>query len=75
MTTATLPVSAIPSRTAPARKGWFSRYFDRVIEARTRQAEAAVREHLRRLPPDFVEQTHLKDAVGAKWSLPFVRGA
>ena len=50
---------------APARKGAFARFFDRLIEARVRKVEAEIRHHHRHLLPDERDRT-----LG---NLPFVR--
>ena len=61
--TATLRVSgALPAAgtraasSAPARKGAFARFVDRMIEARLRKAEAQIRHYHRHLLPDDFER-------------------
>ncbi|MBX6426989.1 MAG: hypothetical protein IRZ09_13830 [Variibacter sp.] len=74
MTTATFRDLSAAERAASERKGWFQRLLGRLIEARMRQAEHHVREHLG-IAPELAEQAAFKEAVGTKWTLPFVRGA
>lgn len=82
MTTATLPISAArPQYAAPQHKGWFQRALDRVIEARTRQAEVEVRRYLSTVAPELLtreevrETLQAKEKIGSRWILPYVRGA
>jgi hypothetical protein len=58
------PISGVPA-SAPARKGAFKRFFDRLIEARVRKVEAEIRLYHRHLLPDELDRT-----LG---NLPFVR--
>jgi hypothetical protein len=58
------PLMGAPA-SAPARKGAFRRFLDRLIEARTRKAEAEIRLYHRHLLPDESDRS-----LG---NLPFVR--
>ena len=70
MTTATMPLSApiseISEAVAPAKKGFFFRFYNALIEARMRAAMREIRMHQHLLQDDVATD------LGA---LPFVRGA
>jgi hypothetical protein len=58
------PVLGVPA-SATAQKGAFKRFFDRLIEARTRKVEAEIRLYHRHLLPDELDRR-----LG---NLPFIR--
>jgi hypothetical protein len=58
------PILGVPAP-APARKGAFKRFFDRLIEGRARKVEAEIRLYHRHLLPDELDRR--------RGNLPFVR--
>jgi hypothetical protein len=64
-TTGAAPKSAAPKAATP--KGFWSRVFDRMVEARMRQAEEYVRRH------DYLLRELDRSGRRAEDSLPFVR--
>ena len=58
--------------TTPKRKGLFQRFFDRLIEARMRRADAFIRQHSHLIPRDL-EQAGWRLTERSEDSLPFIR--
>ncbi len=58
---------------APKRKGLFQGFFDRLIEARMRKAEAFIRRHSHLIPRELEEQASWRITERSENSLPFIR--
>jgi len=67
------PRLRVSTSAAPKRQqGWLSAFYRRLIEARTRSAEAELRRHGLRLP-DELEQAGWRINERSEDSLPFIR--
>ena len=65
-----------PTRPVPAvkaRKGFFARLYDRIIEARMRQVEREVRMHSHLVPQDPLKRLGIKATYRDAGRLPFVK--
>ncbi len=73
MSSVTFGESYVPAaEPAAARKGWFARFLDRVIEVRMQQAAREVELHLGYLPYEFGRRGDLAVKADRK-DLPFGR--
>jgi hypothetical protein len=58
---------------AAKRKGLFQRFVDRMVEARTRRADAFLRQHSHLIPHELEEQANWKLTARSEDSLPFIK--
>lgn len=63
---------AISTASAVSGKGFWSRFFDKLVEARMRQAQREIKQHMHLLP-DYVEFDGVKFSYKNANELPFVR--
>jgi hypothetical protein len=57
---------------APA-KGFWGRWYDRLVEARMRQAEREIRNHLGYVPEDMLKSSGYEAKLSKSKELPFVK--
>lgn len=62
-------VSAATAKTQPA-KGFWARVYDGLVEARMRQAEREIRNHV---PADVLKASGYRATLGKSKELPFVK--
>ncbi|MCC6946580.1 MAG: hypothetical protein IT539_02330 [Bradyrhizobiaceae bacterium] len=58
---------------APARKGFWARVLDAMIEARMREAERQIRQYMYLLPEDVLARSGYKATYKDANKLPFVK--
>jgi hypothetical protein len=74
MSTATLQLHSPLARAREKRaKGFFSRFYDALIEARMRQAMRELAMHRHLIPQDVVQETGYTATVTTDGVLPFTR--
>jgi hypothetical protein len=64
---------AVKSAAPSARKGFWARVLDAMIEARMRQAEREIRLHLHLVPEDILAKSGLEATYKGAGKLPFVK--
>lgn len=67
------PTHGLRGEAAPKRRGLLQRFVDRMVAARTRKAEAFIRQHSHLIPSELEEQAGWKISERSEDSLPFVR--
>jgi hypothetical protein len=65
-------VSAAADKARPA-KGFWARWYDRLVEARMRQAEREIRNHLGYLPENVLKSAGYDATLRKSQELPFVK--
>jgi hypothetical protein len=65
-------ISAAAERALPA-KGFWARWYDRLIEARMRQAEREIRNHLGYVPGNVLKSAGYDATLRNSKDLPFVK--
>jgi hypothetical protein len=67
--------AATSTAAAPAKpqKGLFARFFDALIEARMREAERQIRQHIHFVPENVLRQAGYKADYQNDAKLPFVK--
>jgi hypothetical protein len=65
-------ISAAAEQARPA-KGFWANWYDRLVEARMRQAEREIRNHLGYVPEDVLKSAGYPATLEQSKELPFVR--
>lgn len=68
----TQPAKALPAKTLP-EKGFWARVYDGIVEARTRQAEREIRNHLYLIPENGLKSSGYRATLRDSKNLPFVK--
>ena len=63
----------ISAAAAKARPGFWARAYDRLVEARMRQAEREIRNHQRHVPEDVLKSAGYRATLAKSRELPFVK--
>jgi hypothetical protein len=64
--------TSVAATSRPAR-GFWARLLDRFVEARMRQVEREIRNHLRFVPEDVLKEAGYRATLGKSKDLPFVK--
>lgn len=72
VTIKTLPVKALPAKSLP-EKGFWARVYDGIVEARMRQAEREIRNHLYLVPENVLKSSGYRATLRDSKGLPFVK--
>jgi len=63
----------VPAAAEQARQGFWARWYDRIVEARMRQAEREIRNHLGYVPEDVLKASGYRATLKNAKELPFVK--
>ncbi len=75
ITYGTAPAAAaktIPNKAKPA-KGFWTRLYDAIVEARMHQVEREIRNHVRLIPEDVLKASGYRATLRDSKGLPFVK--
>ena len=68
----TRPAKALPAKTLPEKCFW-TRLYDAFVEARMRQVEREIRNHIRLIPEDVLKNSGYRATLRDSNGLPFVK--
>ncbi len=68
----TQPAKALPAKTLPD-KGFWTRLYDAFVEARMRQVEREIRNHVHLIPEDVLKASGYRATLRNFKGLPFVK--
>ncbi len=68
----TIPNKAKPAKTQPI-KGFWTRLYDAFVEARMRQVEREIRNHMHLIPEDVLKNSGYRATLSDSKGLPFVK--
>jgi len=68
----TQPAKVLPAKTLPEKSFW-ARLFDAFVEARMRQVEREIRNHMHLIPEDVLKNSGYHATLRDSKNLPFVK--
>ena len=68
----TVTIKTLPAKAQPA-KGFWARVYDAIVEARMRQVEREIRNHVHLIPEDVLKNSGYRATLRDFKNLPFVK--